>query len=106
MSLVPPLEEAISATLVMYTELTGENLVDDPLATKIKSCDDAIDHLFEHHAQAFGDDVKIRLHAVLDRLQYVSTTSAISEVAGLQAVCPFEYMVYITVITTLKCSVL
>ena len=81
-------EEIISAALVEYTNLTDQHLVN---ATEIKSCD----------TRAF-DDVMLmtRLRVIDDNLQALSITPALSEVAGLQAVCLFKYTVYITI---LKC---
>ena len=89
-------EDIISASLAAYTELTEKSLVNnDSLATGIKSGGPPldIDHVFEQHAQAFGDgdDVKTHLRAILDKLQALSTTPAMSEVApGLPAVGLFQ----------------
>jgi len=94
MSTVPSLspEEVISATLVKYKNWTGKNLVDSQLAIEIRSCDPptVIYSVFERHAQEFDNDVKIRLRAVVDNLQALSTTPAISEVAGLPPVGLFD----------------
>jgi hypothetical protein len=97
-------EEIISAALVEYTNLTGQDLVNDSLATEIKSCDtpSAISLVFQHHARAFDDDVMLmsRLQVIVDNLQALSITPALGELAGLQAVCLLKYAVNITI---LKC---
>jgi hypothetical protein len=97
-------EEIISAALVKYTNLTDQDLVNDSLANEIKSCDSpsAIRLVFQQHTRAFDDDdvMLTCLHVIVDNLQALSITPALSEVAGLQAVCLLKYAVYITI---LKC---
>jgi hypothetical protein len=101
----------ISATLAKYTVLTDRDLDNDPLAAKIKSCyapgSDAIYPVLQQHAQTFHDSSKltIRLKSIVDNLQGLSTTPALSEVASpqLEAACRLKYIVYITI---LKCFVL
>jgi len=103
MSLLPSLsrEEIIRDTRKKYKDRTGKDLVDDSLATEIKSCDSptAVCHVFRQHAQALGDDSTLMkcLEVIVDGLQ------ALSKVAGLQDVYLSDYIVYVTI---LKCSVL
>jgi len=97
----PSHKEIISTTLVKYTNLTTKDLVNDPLSTKIKSCDSptAICHVFRQLAQAFGGNPMLMtcLEVIVGNLQ------ALSLVADPQAVCLLKYIVYIII---LKCSVL
>jgi hypothetical protein len=101
----------ISATLAKYTALTDRDLDNDPLAAKIKSCyalgSDTIYPVLQQHAHAFHDPSKltIRLKSIVDNLQGLSTTPALSEAASpqLEAACRLKYIFYIT---TLKCFVL
>jgi len=85
-------KDLISTTLVKYTNLTGKNLVNDPLAAQIKprgSPITGICSVFEMHAAKFDDRVILMrcLNVIVDNLQDLSTIPAINEVAGLQAVC-------------------
>ena len=103
----PTLDKIIRATLDEYTKLTKKDLVNDSLATEIKSSDssNAICLVFRKHAQAFDNDFMSMtcLEVIVHNLQALTTTPALSEIAGLQDVCLLNYIVYIT---TLKCSVL
>jgi hypothetical protein len=97
------LNEIVSAALVKYTKLTGNDLVNDPLAAKITP--DTIYPVLRQHAQTFHDHPKLIscLEAIVDDLQALSTTPALSEVPGIQVVSPRER---IASITTLRCFVL
>lgn len=103
MSLVPslPYEEIICDTLAKYTTLTDKDLVNDSLATEVKSCDSptALCHVFQQHARPFDDDPMLMtwIKVIVDNLQ------ALSMVPSLQSVCLSRFMVYITI---LKCPAL
>lgn len=84
------LNEIVSAALVKYTKLTGNDLVNDPLAANLKITPDSIDPVLRQHAQTFHDHSKLMtcVKAIVDDLQALSTTPALSEDAGLQIVSP------------------
>lgn len=79
-------EEIISAAVVKCTKLTKKDLVKDPLAAKIKSCDSptAVCDVFQQHARAFHDHSKLTacLNVIVNYLHALSTTPALSEVAS------------------------
>jgi len=86
------LNEIISAALVKYAKLTEKDLLNDPVAAKIKSCctPDTIYPVLRQHAQTFHDHSKLMtcLEVIVDYLQALSTAPALSEVAGLKVVSP------------------
>ena len=106
-TLTSSLNEIFSAALVKYTKLTGNDLVNDPLAADLTITPDSIYPVLRQHAQTFHDYPKLIscLEAIVDDFQALSTTLALSdlEVPGLQVVSPTER---IASITTLRCSVL
>jgi len=91
---IPPsnLNEIVSAALVKYTKLTEKDLLNDPLAAEIKSCctTDTIHPVLRQHAQTFHDHSQLVtcLNVIIDYLQTLSTTPALSEVASPQVVSP------------------
>jgi hypothetical protein len=88
-------EGIICATLVKYEDLTKKDLVNNPLAAEIKSAAStttSICSVFEKHTGKFqvqaDDRVRLMgcLNVIVDSLRDLSTTPALSEVPGLQAV--------------------
>ena len=107
--LSPSLNEIISAALVKYTKLTEKDLLNDPVAAKIKYCctPDTIYPVLRRHAQTFYDHSKLTtcLEAIVDYLQALSTAPALSGVASLQAVSPRECIAPSESIANLRCFV-
>jgi len=89
-------EEIIKDTLVKYTNLTGNDLVNDSPATEIKSFHSPHDIwlVFQQHARAFDDSSKLvaSLKVIVDCLQALSTIPTLGKVAGLQVVCPLNIL--------------
>jgi len=79
--------EIISATLGKYSELTHKDLVNDPLAAKIRSCydpgppesSDTIYNVLQQRVQTFNNHSKLEtsLKSIVDNLQGLSTNPAL-----------------------------
>jgi len=94
------LNEIVSTAVVKYTKLTGEDLVNDPLAlaAEINVNPDTIYPVLRQHAQTFDDGSKLMicLKVIVDYFQALPTTLALNEVVSLQVVSPRECIASIT----------